>query len=136
MSIQNIGTSSAAPAQPLTRPASDGEPAVVSSVHAPPAAAVQSQQQAAATQQVASQQQVSSEQLKNAVEAINQALRQSNHGLEFSVDGDTKEPVVKVVDKDTGDVIRQIPSEETLAISRSIGQYLNSRQGLLLRQKA
>ena len=74
-----------------------------------------------------------SEQLKQAVEEINRAMRQSNRNLEFSVDDATSRVVVRLTDTETGEVIRQIPSEETLAISRSIGEF---QQGLLLKQKA
>lgn len=77
--------------------------------------------------------QVSAEELKNAVAVINQAMRQSNHSLEFSVDTDTHQTVVRMVDTSTGELIRQFPSEATLAISRSIGQF---QRGLLLTQKA
>lgn len=72
-------------------------------------------------------------QLKSAVGAANNAMRQANLNLEFVVDPDTQQPIIKMVDNETGQVIRQIPSEEMLAISRSIEQY---QQGLLLRQKA
>jgi flagellar protein FlaG len=75
----------------------------------------------------------SAEQLKSAVSDINRALRQSNQGLEFSIDSDTDRVVIKMTDTQTGEVIRQIPSEETLAISRSIGDF---QQGMLLRQQA
>ena len=75
----------------------------------------------------------SAEQLKSAVNDINRALRQSNQGLEFSIDSDTDRVVIKMTDTQTGEVIRQIPSEETLAISRSIGDF---QQGMLLRQQA
>jgi len=57
--------------------------------------------------------------------------------------------VVKLVDSETGDVIRQFPSDEMLAISKAIGQMqeqlqqatLNkgqaqSAQGLLVKQQA
>lgn len=78
-------------------------------------------------------QQPSAAQLKTAVEKINSVLRQANRNLEFSVDDETKRVVVKVVDTETGELIRQLPSEETLAISRAIGEI---QRGLLLRQKA
>jgi flagellar protein FlaG len=78
-------------------------------------------------------QQPSSEQLKNAVNVINKVMQLSNHSLEFSVDTDTKMTVVKMVDTQTGELIRQFPSEATLAISRQIDQY---QQGLLLTHKA
>ena len=79
----------------------------------------------------------SSEQLKQATDKINQVMRQSNQSLEFefkfSVDTDTKKPIVRVVDTTTGELIRQIPSEATLAIAHSIDQFQKS---FLLSQKA
>lgn len=74
-------------------------------------------------------------QLQSAVDGINQAMRQLNHNLQFSVDDGTRKPVVKMVDTETGALIRQIPSDEILAIARSIDQFLQ-RQGLLFNQKA
>jgi flagellar protein FlaG len=80
-------------------------------------------------------QQPSAEQLKKATDSVNQAMRQSNQDLEFqfTMDNDTRKTVVKVVDSRTGELIRQIPSKEMLAIARSIDQFQN---GLLLSQKA
>lgn len=78
-------------------------------------------------------QQPSPEELKDAVAALNKAIQQSNRNLEFSVDTDTHKVVVKMVDTSTGQLIRQFPTEETLAISRGIEQF---QQGLLLKQKA
>lgn len=78
-------------------------------------------------------QQASVEELKSAVAAINQAMQQSNQALEFSVDTDTEQTVVRMVDTSTGELIRQYPSEATLAIARGIEQF---QQGLLLTQKA
>jgi flagellar protein FlaG len=75
----------------------------------------------------------SPEQLNNAVKVINQVMQQSNQALEFSIDSSTKIPVVTLTDTQTGEVIRQFPSKETLAISQSIDQY---QRGLLLTQKA
>lgn len=83
--------------------------------------------------QAGAPQQSPAEQLKSAVNDINKAMRQSNQSLEFSVDNDTKKPMVKLVDSDTGELIRQIPSEETLAIARSIDRF---QRGLLLKQQA
>lgn len=122
MIIQNSTMNQAA--APV-RLASDGAPnVVVDTSNAGPAPGVQQ----------AAPQQLSSGQLQNAVDGINLAMRQSNQNLEFSVDTSTNKPVVKMVDTQTGDLIRQFPSEETLAIARSIDQFLQ-RQGLLLNQK-
>lgn len=128
MLIQNAGNSAQSP-QPA-RLTSDGAPEVVAAKQS--SVAVESPRIAP---EQAAHQQPSPEQLRNAVDSINQAMRQSNRNLEFSVDPDTKKPIVKMVDTETGKLIRQFPSEETLAISRSIDQFLQ-RQGLLLSQKA
>lgn len=132
MLIQN--TSGLAPAPQPTRLAGEGVPnAVVATpqnVAAQPSASLDLPQ--TAVKPVADQQ-PSSEQLKNVVDGINKALKQANKNLEFSVDKSTNRQVVKLVDTETGDVIRQFPSEEVLAISRAIDQI---QQGLLLKQEA
>jgi flagellar protein FlaG len=71
--------------------------------------------------------------LKSAVATINKALGQTNLNLELSVDTGTNRTVVRMVDTSTGELIRQYPSESTLAISRSIEEF---QQGLLLSEKA
>lgn len=125
MNIQNISSLDQAP-QPA-RLANSGAGAVVADQ---PRVTVELPQ--AATKQ-APQQQQTFEQLKNVVDSINRALKQSNNNLEFSVDNDSKKTVVKLVDKETGDVVRQFPSNEVLAIARSIDRI---QQGLLLSRKA
>lgn len=82
----------------------------------------------------AADQQPSSQALKIAADSINLALKQSNQSLEISVDSVTRQSVVKLMDTQTGELIRQIPSKEMLAIARSIDQFLEN--GQLLREKA
>lgn len=67
-----------------------------------------------------------------AAQQINEALQMVSQKLEFSVDKDTDEFVVKVMDKETGEVIRQIPSEELLKIAKA----LDKLQGLLVKDQA
>lgn len=126
MLIQNTGNT-AQVAQPA-RLAGDGEPNAV--VATPPSVSVELPQ--VAVKPVADQQ-LSAEQLKSAVDNINKTLKQSNKNLEFSVDESTKKSVFQLKDAETGDVIRQYPTEEMLSISRSIDQI---QQGLLLKQEA
>lgn len=68
--------------------------------------------------------------LKEAMQKINQTMASSN--LQFTVDEETGMNVVKVVDTETKEVIRQMPSEEVLVIAKVLDQL----QGLLLRDKA
>ncbi len=130
MSIQNSNTVQAA--QAVRNYGNDVPKVVASPANTQPALGVAVESSQTTAKQLTLQQ-PSPENLKNAVDVINQALRLSSHSLEFSVDDDTKIQVVKLVDTETGELIRQIPSEETLAISRSIDQF---QKGLLLKQEA
>jgi flagellar protein FlaG len=78
------------------------------------------------------QPQISEAQLQDAVNAANDFIKPINNALEFSLDKDSHEMIVKVVDSATKEVIRQFPSEEMLALA----QALDKIQGLLIKQKA
>lgn len=70
--------------------------------------------------------------LAQAVKHINQAIKSISPGIEFSIDEDVHTTVVKVVDVNTKEVLRQMPSAETLQIARTIDKL----QGLLIKQQA
>lgn len=53
-------------------------------------------------------------------------------GLAFKVDEKSGQAVVTVLDKDTGDVIRQMPSEEALALAEKLSEVT----GLLMKTEA
>ena len=57
--------------------------------------------------------------LAERVRSINEHMRQQSTQLEFSIDGDTSSIVVKVLNKETGEVVRQIPPEELLNLTKS-----------------
>lgn len=62
----------------------------------------------------------SSVDVQSAVAEISEFVQAQNRQLSFSVDEGSQRPVVKVTDADSGEVIRQIPSEEVLALSERI----------------
>jgi flagellar protein FlaG len=66
------------------------------------------------------------------VSDINKALQDHGQDLRFSIDSDSKRVVVRIIDQNTSQVLRQIPSEEALEISKS----LDKLQGLLIKQNA
>ncbi len=70
--------------------------------------------------------------LEQAVENLNQALQNIRRELRFSVDDDTGRTVVKVINAETDEVVRQIPSEQLLDAVR----HLNQQAGLLLDTEA
>mgnify|MGYP003352651837 CR=1 FL=1 len=71
-------------------------------------------------------------QINQAVSDINKTIQALSQDLQFSVDKDTNRVVVKIIDQQTNKVLRQIPSEEALEISKSLGKL----QGLLIKQEA
>jgi flagellar protein FlaG len=58
--------------------------------------------------------------LQSAVKDIQDFVQSLQRNLEFSVDDSTGTWVVKVVARDSGEVIRQIPSETALELARSL----------------
>jgi len=74
-----------------------------------------------------------SDEVRKAASQVNEALKgTASSDLQFSVEGDNKQVVVRVVDSQTKEVIRQIPSEEMVAISKA----MDNLSGLLVQQKA
>lgn len=71
-------------------------------------------------------------QVEDAVKNINAALNVRLQSLEFRVDEDSKRTIVSVVDKETKEVIRQMPSREALEIAKALDQL----QSLLKKQTA
>ena len=58
--------------------------------------------------------------LSRVVEKLNEFLRQSARSLQFHYDQSSGRTVITVVDAATGEVVRQIPSDELLAIAERL----------------
>lgn len=71
---------------------------------------------------------LTAEQVEQMVKEVKQVVEQVAQNLRFSVDESTGRTVITVTDAATKEVIRQIPSEEMLAVARALGRL----QGLLL----
>ena len=74
-------------------------------------------------------------QLSDAISRVESFLQGQNRNLAVSIDENTERSVVTVLDSDTGDVIRQIPSEELLVLAKRIQelqQDVGSRVGVLI----
>lgn len=70
--------------------------------------------------------------LKDAISSVETFVQSMNRDLEFSLDKDSGEVVVKVVDRSSGNLIRQIPSEDMLKLASS----LKEARSLLFEGKA
>lgn len=64
------------------------------------------------------------DEVKQAVSDLNNALDSMNVKREFSIEEGSKEVVVKIIDPDDRKVIRQIPSEETIRLSKNIKEMV------------
>jgi flagellar protein FlaG len=60
------------------------------------------------------------EAVKSAVSQIEKFLSSTRRSLEFSTDEESGKIVVKVIASETGEVVRQLPSEEALRIANSL----------------
>ena len=75
---------------------------------------------------------VTQEAVAAAVQSANAYVQSVSSSIQFSLDQDSGRTVVKMVDTQTEEVLRQFPSEEMLAISRSIDRM----HGLLINCEA
>lgn len=62
------------------------------------------------------------ERLKHAVKEIEKFVQSMKRNLDFSIDEKSGRVVVKVIASDTGEVVRQIPTEEALKLADSLNE--------------
>ena len=73
--------------------------------------------------------------LKSAAAAGNSILQAVNLNLEFKVDDSTKKVAIKIIDNQTGETVRQIPSEDMLAFIKKM-QELDGEKGSVIQDRA
>ncbi|WP_288842457.1 flagellar protein FlaG [uncultured Deefgea sp.] len=75
----------------------------------------------------------SKEERENAVKMLNDVIKaSSNETLQFAIDDETDIRLVKLIDINTKETIRQFPSEEIVDIARAMQKL----QGMMIRDKA
>jgi len=75
--------------------------------------------------------QISPKQLEVVAQQLQDFVGGMNKSLEFSVDKDSGRDVIKVIDKNNGDLIKQYPSEEVLTLVSK----LSDATGALVNEK-
>ena len=74
---------------------------------------------------------LTAEQLEEVAQQLQDFVGDMNRGLEFSVDEDSGRDVIKVIDKDSGDLLKQYPSEEVLTLvaklSDMVGGFIDAK---------
>ena len=76
------------------------------------------------------------EELQEAVAQLNQHIQQIQRDLLFSVDDSSGRTVVQVVNSETDEIVRQIPSEDVLRILRNLQEQMDSSSGLIFETSA
>lgn len=74
--------------------------------------------------------------LEAAAQKVQEMLQAKSNNLLFSLDRDSGKTIVKVVDAQTEELVRQFPSEEMLALAASLEEFQELQQGVLLKDKA
>jgi len=74
--------------------------------------------------------QPSASQLRQSLEDINKALASFSISVQFQVDPDYKDLIVRIVDQDSGKLIRQMPTEDVVRMSKA----MDNLKGLLFSQ--
>jgi flagellar protein FlaG len=82
-----------------------------------------------------SNQKLSLDAVKEAVKSGNTMLQSVSSSLSFEIDSATKQVVVKIVDRNTGELVRQIPTVEMLDFMRRMRE-LEGNSGSLIQAKA
>ncbi len=72
------------------------------------------------------------QQVEAAIKAVKEFIQPMASNLAFEMDEDSGRTVVKITEASSGELIRQIPSEEMLEIAKALDRL----QGLLVKQKA
>lgn len=67
---------------------------------------------------------------KEALDEINHSLKMASIGVRFEFDKEANTMITKVVDVESGEMIRQMPSEEVVRIAKA----MNNLKGLLFAQ--
>jgi len=62
------------------------------------------------------------EEIKKGIEEINNQLAMMNRSIQFSVDESSRDIVVRVVDKESGEVIKELPPESILKLRERMAQ--------------
>lgn len=73
-----------------------------------------------------------SERLTKAVADLNEYVQNVRRNLEFNVDEESGRTVIKVIDSESRELVRQIPVEEILEISRRLNDMTDKHGGILL----
>jgi len=115
-----------------------GQAVTATAENAPASATEQLTQAPQSAEQQRAQDEANNKALEQAVSQMNTYAQNLQRSLQFRVDKDSGETVVRVVDPKTDEVIRQIPNEEVLLIANRMRAAATARDastpGMLIQE--
>lgn len=94
-------------------------------------AAMDVQRPVEASKEVAREMPLDPPTVRKMVERMNERIQQATRDIRFSVDEESDRVVVKIVDHHSGEVVRQIPSEELLKLA----ERLDDLRGMFFKEE-
>jgi flagellar protein FlaG len=67
---------------------------------------------------------LTSDEIQELIGELNDVMKIMNTKISFSIDTETNRPIIQVLDKETGELIRQIPPEELMRVSQRMSDVL------------
>lgn len=74
---------------------------------------------------------LTTEQIEQTVDEIRREIQSVDQNLLITIDKETGKTIVRLIDSSTKEILRQIPSEELIAIARALGK---GQSGLIERE--
>ena len=126
MNDLRINNGTPPPAYPNTRSAPPVEEKKVATEQKQAATPLQNASEQAEQIKQQSKPENAGKEAKRLSEELQRRVGGADSQLQFSVDESTGESVIKVMDKATNEMIRQIPSEEMLQIAKALDRFQES----------
>lgn len=123
--LKLVRTSDQAPARAMSSSQAEGRNAydpAVSSTGQVVAPAADPSSDVSRAEKLQKRNEAQKEQLEDAVSQLNDYVQNVQRDLQFEVDNDLGQTIVKVVDQQTREVIRQIPDEVALRLAENLRQ--------------
>lgn len=76
------------------------------------------------TPQDSASEQLSTQEVRNTVAAFNDVFEQANISVRYSFDEDTDDLVITLVDRDTDEVLRQLPPDQILKMRQRLQELM------------
>lgn len=89
----------------------------------------QEQKQTSVNQQLAEAQQLQSVDVKASLDKLNEIIPVTSTNLSFEFDESGDPPFIRVIDKDSDEVIREIPSEDIREIAKALDDFADTIKG-------